>query len=514
MNRILGFFSGIPSSVWFWLTLLILIFILKIPAYLDSPPVSWHYWRQSDGISIGINYYNQGMHFFQPAIHNQLADQGMSGKAVGELPIVYYLNGALYHLFGIHPMVYRLLNLLLFVFGLWFLFRLAAHVLRDTFSALLLTFWFFTTPVILFYSFSTLPDTMAVASSFAGLYFFSRFSESRYGWFFILSLLCFSLASLFKITAATGLIIICFIWLTDFTGWISWKKDHHLFKHHLLTLPAILLCFALIAAWYLFAIRYNNIHQNNYFSTRIWPIWSLTFTEIKETLSFFRKQILPVSIRFYSLLFIALVPVLVLIFRKSIHKLWGGFLILTWAGFATFSILWFYAFKEHDYYLIYWYILLVYSFLVLMLLIRDRWPKFYYHPGFKILLALIVLFNIAQGEMQTRKRMTVNHYGTEYRAWYGAEPWLLSLGIERNQKVISLPDETPNYTLSIINREGWTQFYNKNLDSASVSESIKLGARWLLITEDAFRERDYLKPFILERIGQRENMLVFSLAMP
>jgi hypothetical protein len=38
-------------------------------------PQSVHFWRQSDCASQALNYYQNGMHFGKPEIHNQVSDE-------------------------------------------------------------------------------------------------------------------------------------------------------------------------------------------------------------------------------------------------------------------------------------------------------------------------------------------------------------------------------------------------------------------------------------------------------
>src|SRR2546423_1502893 len=67
-------------------------------------PQSVHTWRQTDGTSLALNYYHDNLRFLEPRTHSQ---EGNKGKAVAELPIIYYLAAVSYKLFGVHEGLFR-----------------------------------------------------------------------------------------------------------------------------------------------------------------------------------------------------------------------------------------------------------------------------------------------------------------------------------------------------------------------------------------------------------------------
>jgi hypothetical protein len=92
------------SSFQVGLIVVVIIVLLFIPFryyhLLNSPPQSTHLWRQSDCASLALNYYQDGMHFFKPEIHNLHADGGTTGYATSENPYLYYLVASFYKIFG------------------------------------------------------------------------------------------------------------------------------------------------------------------------------------------------------------------------------------------------------------------------------------------------------------------------------------------------------------------------------------------------------------------------------
>ncbi len=121
--------------------------LYEYPSIVMKRPQSVHHWRQSDCASIALNYYQTGMHFFKPQTHNLTSDKNKSGyNATSEIPIVYYFIAFLYKIFGYHESIYRLLNTLLFLTALFYLFRTLMLWLRSYFWSATITLFLFTSP--------------------------------------------------------------------------------------------------------------------------------------------------------------------------------------------------------------------------------------------------------------------------------------------------------------------------------------------------------------------------------
>ena len=124
------FFEKLNQYADHWRSLVFLVILASMSlAYsyqeiLFKRPQSVHYWRQADCASLALNYYQHGMNFFEPQTHNLTSNGGKSGNTcTSEVPLLYYSVAVLYHLFGYHEYIYRLLNTLLFFTGLFGLRR-------------------------------------------------------------------------------------------------------------------------------------------------------------------------------------------------------------------------------------------------------------------------------------------------------------------------------------------------------------------------------------------------------
>jgi len=499
-------------------SLLFVILFLAISWYYDYhkiltyKPQSIHKWRQSDCASITLNYFQHGMNFFQPEVHNLASDNRTTGYAVGECPILYYFVASLYKIFGHHDLIYRLVNTFIFFIGLFALYKLLERWLNDPFWGITLSLFVFTSPVVVYYANNYLTDTTSFAFVLMGWCFFFNFYDSGKFRPLYLSFLFFTIAGLLKITSAINVIALISLYLINSFGWFRMKQKSNQLPVNLKTLLPFVFYFTVIVAWYLFAIHYNRVHQTEFFSTQIWPIWDLS----KETILWIRDQMKMYWFRDYfhitvHILLLASLAV-ILLFRKKIHPVLFTLTVLMFAGVLLFSILWFYAFGNHDYYIIGLLIFPVFMLLSLADLLVKRYPGIMKSVITKVFFLLFLLFNVYYAGQRLEWRYTgwINDYPAN-RDLYEVTPYLRSLGIQPEDKVISLPDPTPCYSLYLMNQRGWTAHYRNNTDSLKIEESIALGAKYLILTGEEVAQHSYLQNFMKQQIGMYNDISIYSL---
>src|ERR1700740_1225362 len=346
------------TSLLFIIILLAVSFFYKYQEIVFKKPQSIHKWRQSDCASIALNYYQDGMHFFHPETNNLTSDGGTTGKCcTSEVPILYYSVACFYKVFGHHDYIYRILNILIFFSGLFFLYKLLYYVLKDIFWSISITLLFFTSPVLVFYGNNFLTNSSALAFSIIAWYFFIRFLfESKQKWFYV-AILCFFIAAAFKITALFSIIAITGIYILEIFNLGKFNEGAKLFKQPKRFIIPILSVFTLIGAWVIYANAYNKQHGCSYFSTTIFPIWSLDKGEIREIAihikdmwldQYFHKSVLLVII--CSFIFI------IFSFKKNC-KFLIYCIIFIFIEEIIYVLFEFWTFSDHDYYTIEMYIL-------------------------------------------------------------------------------------------------------------------------------------------------------------
>ena len=85
-----------------------------------------------------------------------------------------------------------------------------------------------------------------------------------------------------------------------------------------------------------------------------------------------------------------------------------------------------------------------------------------------------------------------------------------SWGVQPEDRLISLPDRTFNYSLYMVNRDGWPKRRFTSLQPY-MKLHINDGAKYALlnnIDEDLMEE---LKPYLLEMVGENNGIKLFRL---
>ncbi|UCG26644.1 MAG: glycosyltransferase family 39 protein, partial [Bacteroidales bacterium] len=371
---------------------------------------------------------------------------------------------------------------------------------------------FFTSPVVVYYANNFLPDTISFAFVLIAWYLFSRYYHSGHLKHLNLSLLFFALAGLLKITSAINVIAIVCIYILNLAGLRNLGLNKDSFHLNLKTILPFLSYFLLIISWYFFAFYYNSTHQATYFSTRMWPIWQLS----GETLEWIGDQLRNYWFADYYHLSVFILFLagfmLILVFHKKTKPFLLTLTLLLFSGVVLFVLLWFYAFGNHDYYIIGLMILPVFILLTVLDMMAQANRYLIRSWIVKVLFSLFVLFNIYYAE----KRLDWRYYGwiNEYPVFkdlHTVTPYLRSLGIKPEDKVISIPDETACYSLYMMNQKGWTEGFLYNRDSLGIQESISLGARYLVLTGGEAKQRPYLQYFMKNKIGEYNDISIYSL---
>lgn len=488
----------------------------KYDEILLKKPQSIHRWRQCEGASIAMNYYNHGMHFFQPEVFFQIADGGTSGYAVGECPILYYTVAVLWKVFGHSDFIFRALNFLIFFLGLFALFRMLQRVLKDNFWAIAVPLLFFTSPVIVYYSGNYLTDTTALALSLMGWNSISRFYLEAHKRSFYVAIVFFTLAGLLKIVALISVItILCIFLLETFRPKSITGSD--LFKLNRKKALAFVGLFGLVFGWYLFAIHYNKVHKafvydgSSYFLTGIFPIWDLNAKTIKDVIREIVERWRPDYFNITLQVLLSACIVFVLFFIRKLEKFWLAVSILMLLGMISFGLLWFYLFAIHDYYAINPLLMPLFFLITSLILLRDHFQKLFGSTILKTVFFLLLVFNVhyAKGKLEERYTGWMNEY-PDYKDMHTIKPYLKEIGMAPEDKVICLPDGTTNYTLYLMNQPGWTgtNFFN---DSMQVKKYMDLGAKYLILTEEESLSRPCLQPFIKNKVGQYGRVSIFKL---
>lgn len=130
-------------------------------------------------------------------------------------------------------------------------------------------------------------------------------------------------------------------------------------------------------------------------------------------------------------------------------------------GSFCYSLLWFQAFEHHDYYIINPFIAII-AVLILVCIAFDNAEE-KHRKVFCLSTIAIIPFSIFQLCSEMSSRYNDSKYVYFNPAFTTIELYLRSIGISRYDKVLSIPDPSPNITLYYLNQPGYTICYLDSL---------------------------------------------------
>ncbi|MDO8969483.1 MAG: glycosyltransferase family 39 protein, partial [Saprospiraceae bacterium] len=155
----------------FSIKILILVFFLVGLENITLPPIDAHDWRQTLTLSIAHNFLDHS-NIFYPRM--DIGGQG-DGIMACEFPIFNYLLAGIFKIFGPHDWYGRLLNWTISCAGLCFFYELVrkSSNARVAFFASIALMG----SVVFEYARKSMPDTFALFTTMAGVWFLWRYIE-------------------------------------------------------------------------------------------------------------------------------------------------------------------------------------------------------------------------------------------------------------------------------------------------------------------------------------------------
>ncbi len=251
------------------------------------------------------------MRFFHPQIHLFASDKGTSGYcATSEPPVFYYSVAGLYKLFGVHEFMILLINLLIFLAGVYYFYRLLLLLLKNQFWSFGFALLLFTSPVLVYYADNYLTNASALALGIIGFYHSYAFSENKRISFLYYSALFYLLAACFKITALFMVFAILGYYVYERMGQPAGNRNRlKIFYGGMVQVLPFAAVVLLISGWVLYARHYNALHDSTHFSTTIFPIWNYDLRGIRGIPEGIGKYWLSSYFNIYTLMFIGLLAV-------------------------------------------------------------------------------------------------------------------------------------------------------------------------------------------------------------
>ncbi len=176
-----------------------LFYLMGYEQVANKGPFSRHMYRQSDSYAFALNYYYENNKLLEPSVLFELEDKG--GKTASEFPVLYYFSAKIWKLTGVTPLVPRLMNLIILLIGLFYLYKLSYEILQDHFWSFLVSLLMFTSPLLGYYGFNFIPNIPALGLALIATYYYYRYHTSSKVHFLILATSLFALGALLKISS-------------------------------------------------------------------------------------------------------------------------------------------------------------------------------------------------------------------------------------------------------------------------------------------------------------------------
>lgn len=503
----------------YWIVLFLLFagtfFLYDFDDILNKRPQGIHQSRQSDCASYTLNYYQNDRPFLKPQTHTLT---GKDGNAASEFPILYYFTAQLYKLFGPHEYLLRVLNLIIFYLGLCALFALSLRIIRDPRLALLPPILVLVSPYIIYYANNFLPNVPSLSLVFMGWWAFYRYRASKSLVWWVGAVLTFLLAALLKIPAAISFVVLGILWVMDAVGWMSVFPRGR--KHWVAHVAMAVVFAASTAAWYMYARWYNEMSGTGQNLLGLLPIWNLSVTEIRETLNHiwvYWKQhyLLP-----WTTVLLFGLSIWMLVKHRRLDRVLKWILFWMFLGVVGYSLLWYVAFRDHDYYLINLFVFPV--FLLITFLEYAKRNIKISRPWIRWTLPLVLTVFIGWNLLHVQNMQNLRYHGHMYssvnHALFTMDSYLEQIGVGGKDTVMVLDDFSPNISLYLINRFGWTEAFTDPYSGYNIYHFRGEGMRYLIVPDSSYLSNQYYQPFYYTKegawaqIGEYKGVLVFDIS--
>lgn len=500
----------------FWLVVALLYVLAFGHQSVFFKPKSIHAWRQADSASQFRMYYQEDIPFWTPRWHS--FNNGNDNRAASEFPITYYVSSRLARLFGYSEAWSRGLHFMLFALGLFYLFRLGRLLLSNPLWAWFPPLFFLLSPACFYYANNFLPNMPAISLALIGWYYVFAYYHAPAAWRLAAWTALFTLAALIKPSEGLHFVVAAVFLAWEYLGAGRPPEAGRAWLRLALSTIAFALC---LGGW----VYYVNHFGNRVSLLGVLPLWEGARADNQYTWRVLTGLWMPVLATWplwiaFGLMLIGLLRGrgAYLLYRPlgnlarqgdwELFRPWRATVLLLGAG-AAYFLLWFQAFRMHDYYLLTLTVAAAFawvSFFRVYELWLNRGRRQWFALG--ILLALLVSSALHNRQVQQFRN---EEYGDDYTtpALRAIEPRLREMGLPRTAKVVVAPDPSPNIGLYMVNNPGWNAELHGGLTDIRAFE--RMGAEYLILKDSSLLRKPGLREHLGEPLGRVGEIGVYAL---
>lgn len=519
-----------------WIFVLLFIGLCSLYEYgrvMNLPPFPHHLSRQTAALSFTYTYWQKGNAFLDPQLQHLAADGLTSGRTVAECPILYYAMAQLWKLTGPSEFAYRAFMLLLHFAASFALYRVLRQVLQHEAWAILLPLFLFTSPAVVYFAISFMPDVPAFDLMILGVCVLFSGEGRPTPYRLIGASMLFLGAGLLKLPALMAPLTLLVLLVAETVLPGMFVRGRPFFRHKRLAFFLFVAVLVLNMAWYDWSQAYTDAHQFAFSHSGTWAVWDLNDEQYSKTV----QGGLGVTVwqLFDTAGWIALGLMLVaslVYFRKISPALWLVFATL-FGGVTLFVLLWFIALDAHEYYYIIPLALPMVLMVIFLLAFRSRYPAVYnsrwFIGAFVLLLIYHAIYASNNHRMRTRSSGTLVtsdylplyhpgevHFWDMVQYWsmgpcFRIKPYLESVGVARDARIFVGTDRSVCAALYLLEREGWVDFGIPEMNAEAFESRIAQGAQYLLVYSAYWEIQPWMEPYLKRQVGEFEGMRVYEL---
>ena len=341
----------------------------------------------------------------------------------------------------------------------------------------------------------------------------------------------FALAGLLKVSSLMAFVFVAFIFVLELFP-VKTLGNRRLFNHRTYEWFGFSSVLLSILLWYYYASYYNTLHNFKYTFNSIYPLWMISGEQIHTLIVDIRNFTSQV---FFSRLILIL---FVFLFFTNL-LLWKRIPLMAYLmnalipiGASVYCVLWAPLLGVHDYYYSALLILLMGILIPFLWCIKTNYPNSFKSQLLKTFMGLFLTynffycFNVTQLKTGAEKNenyvLISNHDFVDNMTWTNwdirsnwyryerMKPYIKTIGINKEDKVICMPDPSFNSSLYLLGQKGWTNYENYT-KKEEIEYLIKKGAKYLFLSHPDFLKKDFLAPFLKNKVGEYEGVQIFKL---
>jgi Dolichyl-phosphate-mannose-protein mannosyltransferase len=479
------------------LVLLSLLFYSGMETFFPS---HIHAWTQSDRLALAYGFLDNGFNFFKPQTFNLATKNGITGV---DFPIHEYLVALLMKIFNNrNPLIFRLYTLGFCYTGYLSLFLLLKSLTGSFTKSMAGVCFVFTLPVLGYFQFGFIPSVTAFSSCITGIYFYTRYLDSKRKTALLTTLAFISLSALVRSTYIIYLVAILLHFL------LSARQQKKISISSLLLFIGAL---AIVIGYALYN-RYLNKVYGSQFLTSFLPAddWRAFFHIVLSVIKRWWHQYFTIS--HYIVLLIMLW--VLRSNRKTLHIRSHQLVVLAgiaFPGSVLFFILMAKQFVDHEYYF-------ADSFYPVILLlvtagIQNMEGQNHLWKKIQPVLWLLLLTATIESYYVQKEKYSVHQWdrGEITRTNFtGSAAFLDSLKVPATATILVIDAYSTNAPLLLMNRKGYTVL---TTSASNIKQALTLPFEYIVI-QDVFLPSEvlYHYPLLasrLKRLGGNGRISVF-----